>query len=148
MTLKASGTEACVAKLLQQKLGLEHPYYSFQHRAWHFAVLDYLLEKKPGEFEPEFGPEQLQWLKSDLARAEGRPAVIVSHAPVVSAVELFSDRAKDSEAGRVVPYGRVVKDTPALFEAVKGANGRAFISGHLHLVEDLRFNGLRFICAR
>jgi len=134
-------------KLLQQKLRLEKTYYSFDHGGWHFAVLDYLLEKKPGEFVPEFGPEQLQWLKSDLAGAGGKPVVIVSHAPVVSAVELFTDRAKDSEAGRVVPYGRVVKDTPALFEAVKGANVRTFISGHLHLLEDLRFNGHRFICS-
>lgn len=133
--------------LLRQKLRLDQTYYSFDHGGWHFAVLDYLLEKKPGEFEPEFGAEQLQWLRSDLAKADGRPAIVISHAPVVSAVELFTDRAKESEAGRVVPYGRVVKDTPALFEAVKGANVRAFLSGHLHLVEDLRFGGHRFICA-
>lgn len=62
-------------------------------------------------------------------------------------MELFSDRATVDEKARAVPFGRVVKDAPALFDVVKGANVRAFISGHLHLVEELQFNGHRTICS-
>ena len=134
-------------RLTIQKLGIPGPYHSFDHGGWHFVALDYLLERGPGDFSPEFGPEQLAWLRQDLAKVSGRPTIIVSHAPIASAVELFSDRAAVDDKMRGVPFGRVVKDTPALFEAVQGANVRAFLSGHLHLVEDLKFNGHRLICS-
>lgn len=134
-------------RLAIEKLGMPGPYFSFDHAGWHFVSLDYLLERGPGDFSPEFDEQQLEWLRADLAKAAGRPTVIVSHAPVASAVELFTDRATVDGKSRAVPFGRVVKNTPALFEAVKGANVRAFISGHLHLVEDLNFSGHRIICS-
>lgn len=130
-----------------EKLGMPAPYYSFDHGGWHFVSLDYLLERAPGDFSPEFDAAQLDWLRADLAKAAGRPTVIVSHAPVASAVELFTNRATVDEKARAVPFGRVVKNAPALFDAVKGANVRAFISGHLHLVEELLFSGHRIICS-
>lgn len=134
-------------RLTIEKLGMPGPYYSFDHGGWHFVSLDYLLERGPGDFSPEFDAAQLEWLRADLAKTAGRPTVIVSHAPVASAVELFSDRAMVDDQARAVPFGRVVKNTPALFDAVRGANIRAFVSGHLHLVEDLNFSGHRLICS-
>lgn len=143
----AAGDPRYGKKLTMQRLGMPAAYHSFDHGGWHFVALDYLFERGPGDFSPEFGAAQLDWSRADLAKAGGRPTVIVSHAPVASAVELFSDRATVDDKARAVPFGRVVKDTPALFEAVRGANVRAFISGHLHLVEELEFNGHRLICS-
>ena len=134
-------------RLTMRALDMPAPYYSFDHGGWHFVCLDYLLERGPGDFSPEFGHVQLTWLREDLARANGRPTVIASHAPIASAVELFSDRATVDEQARAVPFGRVVKDAPAVIDAVKEANVRAFVSGHLHLVEELTFDGLRIICS-
>lgn len=151
--LAAWNTKAAAAdprygkRLLLQKLGMAKSYHSFDHGGWHFVSLDYLFEKGPGDFSPEFGSEQFAWLKADLEATKSKPTIIVSHAPVASAVELFSDRATVDEKARAVPFGRVVKDTPALFDAVKGANVKAFISGHLHLVEELNFGGHRIICS-
>jgi 3',5'-cyclic AMP phosphodiesterase CpdA len=87
---------------------------------------------EPGKFTAEIDPEQMTWLRDDLARNKSRPSIIVTHAPVVSAVELFSDRARRTEDALAVPFGRVISNAPELVETAKQGNVRAFISGHLH----------------
>jgi predicted phosphodiesterase len=60
---------------------------------------------------------------------------------------LFSDRAKRTDEALAVPFGRVIGNAPALVEAAKQGNVRAFIAGHLHLVEHLDLLGHSFICS-
>jgi 3',5'-cyclic-AMP phosphodiesterase len=134
-------------KLTIQKFGMKDRYYSFDHNGWHFVVLDYLRVSEPGTFTPEIDPEQMAWLREDLSKNKARPALVVTHAPVISAVELFSDRAKRSEEALAVPFGRVISNAPELVETAKHGNVRAFISGHLHLVERLDLVGHSFICS-
>jgi len=133
--------------LMVQKFGMKNRYYSFDHAGWHFVALDYLRVTEPGTFSSEIDPDQLAWLRDDLAKNKARPAIVVTHAPVISAVELFSDRARRTEEALAVPFGRVISNAPALVEAAKSGNVRAFISGHLHLVESLELMGHHFICS-
>lgn len=102
---------------------------------------------EPGKFTAEIDAEQLAWLRDDLSKSSMRPTIVVTHAPVVSAVELFSDRATRSDTAVSVPFGRVISNAPALLESVKPGNVRAFVSGHLHLVERLELMGHTFICS-
>ncbi len=52
--------------------------YSFDHRGVHFIALDNVSRAKP-----EIGPEQLAWLKSDLARfPHSAPIVVFTHRPL------------------------------------------------------------------
>jgi 3',5'-cyclic-AMP phosphodiesterase len=134
-------------QLTLQKFGMKDRYYSFDRSGWHFVVLDYLRVTEPGKFTAEIDPEQMAWLRGDLSKSKNRPALVLSHAPVVSAVELFSDRAKRTEEALAVPFGRVISNAPELVETAKQGNVRAFISGHLHLVERLDLLGHTFICS-
>src|SRR5512133_496112 len=53
-------------------------YYSFDHRGVHFVALDNVSRAKP-----EVGPEQLAWLKKDLARfPKTAPIVVFTHRPL------------------------------------------------------------------
>jgi len=53
-------------------------YYSFDHRGVHFVALDNVSRAKP-----EIGPEQLAWLKKDLARFhKSSPIVVFTHRPL------------------------------------------------------------------
>lgn len=53
-------------------------YYSFDHRGIHFIALDNVSRAKP-----EVGPEQLAWLKKDLARFPvTAPIVVFTHRPL------------------------------------------------------------------
>ena len=52
--------------------------YSFDHRGVHFIALDNVSRAKP-----EVGPEQLAWLKKDLARfSKSAPIVVFTHRPL------------------------------------------------------------------
>jgi len=134
-------------KLTLQKFEMKAPYYSFDHADWHFVVLDYLRVSEPGKFTAEIDPEQLAWLREDLNANRSRPTIAVTHAPVVSAVELFSDRAARTDTALAVPFGRVIANAPEVVEAAKLGKMRAFVSGHLHLVERLELLGQTFICS-
>jgi 3',5'-cyclic AMP phosphodiesterase CpdA len=53
-------------------------HYSFDHRGVHFVALDNVSRAKP-----EVGPEQLAWLKNDLARfPKTAPIVVFTHRPL------------------------------------------------------------------
>jgi 3',5'-cyclic AMP phosphodiesterase CpdA len=57
---------------------LGETYYSFDHRGVHFIALDNVSRAKP-----EIGPEQLAWLKKDLARFDkSAPIVVFTHRPL------------------------------------------------------------------
>lgn len=57
---------------------LKETYYSFDHRGIHFIALDNVSRAKP-----EIGPEQLAWLKKDLARfPKSAPIVVFTHRPL------------------------------------------------------------------
>ena len=53
--------------------------YSFDHRGVHFIALDNVSRAKP-----EVGPEQIAWLKKDLARfPKSAPIVVFTHRPLL-----------------------------------------------------------------
>ena len=53
-------------------------HYSFDHRGVHFVALDNVSRAKP-----EIGPEQIAWLKKDLARfSKSAPIVVFTHRPL------------------------------------------------------------------
>jgi hypothetical protein len=57
---------------------LGETYYSFDHRGVHFIALDNVSRAKP-----EVGPEQLAWLKKDLARfPKTAPIIVFTHRPL------------------------------------------------------------------
>jgi 3',5'-cyclic AMP phosphodiesterase CpdA len=57
---------------------LGESYYSFDHRGVHFIALDNVSRAKP-----EVGPDQLAWLKKDLARFDkSAPIIVFTHRPL------------------------------------------------------------------
>jgi len=57
---------------------LKETYYSFDHRGVHFIALDNVSLAKPA-----VGPEQLAWLKKDLAKfPHSAPIVVFTHRPL------------------------------------------------------------------
>jgi 3',5'-cyclic AMP phosphodiesterase CpdA len=147
MAEEASSDPRYGKKLTIQKFGMPAPYYSFDHGDRHFVVLDYMRVSEPGRFGAEIDSEQMAWLREDLNANRSKPTIAVTHAPVVSVVELFSDRVRRTDEALAVPFGRVIANAPDLVEAAKLGNMRAFVSGHLHLVERLELLGQTFICS-
>src|SRR5690242_13364986 len=63
---KVAATDPGYGKnMLMDALEWRDPYYSFDHKAWHFAVLDSCWPANRDNRiiqEPRIGPEQLEWL--------------------------------------------------------------------------------------
>jgi 3',5'-cyclic AMP phosphodiesterase CpdA len=134
-------------KLLQEKLGMPGPYYSFDRRGWHFVVLLNLTLTTPGEYLSEFDEEQMEFLRDDLRQHRDRPTMIFAHFPAVSAIEFFAGRAEVEDGSWTLATKRVASNPMALVEATSGANVRAVFSGHIHRTDRIEAAGLTFICA-
>lgn len=73
-------------KLFAERFGLARTYRSFDHKGWHFIILDSIGQNKETlDYEGWIDDAQLDWLKKDLA-ATGptKPIVMVTHIPFYS----------------------------------------------------------------
>lgn len=88
-------------KLFAERFGLARTYRSFDHKGWHFIILDSIGQNKETlDYEGWIDEAQLDWLKKDLA-ATGRtkPIVMVTHIPFYTTWhQVMGDRTFTSTA--------------------------------------------------
>jgi 3',5'-cyclic AMP phosphodiesterase CpdA len=88
------------------------PYYAFDHKGFHFVVLDNVSDK-----EFRLGEAQLQWLAADLAQLpKDTPVVALTHRPLF---ELYR------------PWGWFTPDGDKAMELLRPAKATVFY-GHIH----------------
>ncbi|MCS7463789.1 metallophosphoesterase [Paenibacillus doosanensis] len=141
--------DRCDKRAIMEFLGMERNYYSFDSGGYHFVVLDanyLLLDGRYVGYEhgnyhqhPEaisnLTPEQLDWLREDLA-ATNKPTVLFSHHNLESPFNDFNYGIKNSDELRSI-----------LREANAKAGFRkviACLNGHNHLdgvkvIDDIYF---------
>ncbi|MCC6493002.1 MAG: metallophosphoesterase [Pirellulales bacterium] len=132
-------------KMIMEALGWQgEPYYSFDHKGWHFAVLD---SAYPGEGpsgvnqEPRLGAEQLEWLGYDLGAAGDRPKIAVVHVAALCNVgQLAGDVKRLAMDGSMVVW-----DTVELREVLQRHNAKLLLQGHSHRIEDTFFNDVWYV---
>jgi 3',5'-cyclic AMP phosphodiesterase CpdA len=135
--------------LALERLGMKDRYYSFEQAGWHFVVLDSIqpdFANKHG-YTARLDDTQFEWLAADLkATPPSTPVFVMSHVPIMS-VCVFFDEDLESTGSWVIPGAwthidaRRIKD---LFH--KHPNVKACISGHVHLVDDVNYLGVRYLC--
>jgi hypothetical protein len=124
--------------------GAKEGFYSFDHGGMHFAVLDcnfvkgekgkYLDWSRGRRYEGYVSPEQLDWLKADLAKTKS-PTVILSH-------QGFGPKSE----GGVVPNGADVRKVIA--DANSGPGGKKVVlclHGHNHLDAARIVGGVHYV---
>lgn len=129
-------------------LGLTRTYRSFDKAGWHFIVLDSTHPAPQGTgYTAKLDEEQFEWLKEDLSRTPAAtPVLIVSHIPILAACAYF-DGDNEKSGNWAVPGmwmhidARRIKD---LFS--KHPNVKCAISGHIHLVDEVVYNGVKYFC--
>jgi 3',5'-cyclic AMP phosphodiesterase CpdA len=133
-------------KWATDSLGLNRRYYHFDRNGWRFVVLD-STSPEGGGYKARLDEEQLNWLKSLLAETDSKmPMIIVSHIPILSASTFF-DGENEKSGDWVVPgswmhlEARAIKD---LF--LQHDNVRVALSGHIHLVDEVRYNRVTYLC--
>ncbi len=132
-------------KMYCEKLEIERPYYSFDHRGWRFYALDSVQPSETGLYQGGLDEEQLAWLREDLStKPADVPAIIVSHIPFLT-VTILPNELKDG-AYKIGPATMCAK-SQALAYQFSEHNVRLAISGHIHMVDEVLYRGVKYVCA-
>lgn len=100
-------------------------YYSFDHKGWHFIILNSLDVTEDQKYRGHFHEEQLVWLKSDLEKTGSlTPIVVVSHIPVLSV------RGQVTGSG-----GPMIDNVAEVFKMLENHNLKLILQGHIHWKE-------------
>ena len=127
------------------QLALRRAYYSFDAASWHFIVLDSQTRRGNGYYAA-LDPAQLEWLRADLAAlAKHHHICILSHIPILAACVFFDGERLRPDSWHV-PDAWMHRDAPDLLALLRTHPVRLAISGHIHLLDRVAYNGLTFIC--
>jgi len=121
-------------KMVQERLDLPKTTYSFDHKGWHFCVVDTIHRNGF-----RFALADLDWLGRDLKAVGDRPKVVCSHVPVVSA-SAFRDWDYDEHRHRS-PLGRVCRNPGAILRLFREHRVTLALVGHTHQNERIEYNG-------
>jgi len=117
--------------MFEKRLG--DRFYSFDHKGWHFIVLDAISRADGGGYQGKIDEEQILWLANDLQEVDkDTPIAISVHIPfITSASQLMRGSMAPNTPGQVISNGQEVL---ALFME---HNLRLVLQGHLHFLEDI-----------
>lgn len=116
-------------------------YSSFDHRGWHFVMLDSIRNGTPGrEFIGQISEEQIAWLRNDLASMKpGSKLVVVTHIPLASGVlQLVPDPGRAADI-------YLVTNAQDVLNILWPYKPKLVLQGHTHIRETVVYNGCQFI---
>jgi 3',5'-cyclic-AMP phosphodiesterase len=108
-------------------------YYSFDHKGWHFIVLN-TLDEKDKRYTGIVTDEQMTWLQQDLAEVDPEtPVVVTTHLPMVSVLRQIYP-SQGQEEGAIEQW---IGNRKEILELFAGHNLKLVLQGHLHITEDI-----------
>jgi Icc protein len=121
---------------------LANTYYSFDHKGYHFIILDSIGITDDHAYEGRIDAVQLKWLAADLAALPaGTPIIVSVHIPLVSAFGSYvpvPDKPAPHHSLTVINANEVLD----LFE---GHNVLGVLQGHTHINETVVWKGVPYI---
>lgn len=111
---------------------LNKSYYSFDHKGWHFIVLN--------TSNSVVDEDQKQWLAADLELiASETPIIISTHVPFLS-VYYPALEGKYTSTDTFINFKEI-------WDMFKDHNLKLVLQGHMHLYEEIKVKGVQFITA-
>ncbi|MGB3862899.1 MAG: metallophosphoesterase [Candidatus Aminicenantaceae bacterium] len=121
--------------MFRERLGNGKTYRSFDHKGWHFVLLDSIERDEGGAYRGYIDEDQLRWLSEDLEiHNRGRPVCIALHIPLTT---IFT-QAHINSMNAPQPYFIVNNGTEVL-RLLSDYNVKLVLQGHLHIVEELKY---------
>ena len=116
-------------------------YYSFDHKGWHFMVLN-SFETENHAWKTKFGETQLAWIREDLSKIRPEtPVAVVVHVPLITVYDLY--HPKEGQDPVVID---LFDDMQEFFTLFSDYNLKLVLQGHKHWIEDIKVrNKTRFI---
>ncbi len=111
-------------------------YYSFNHKGWHFVVLN-TVQRSDSLGYPCINEKQVEWLATDLAKKENQlPTIAVAHVPLVTTTYM-------SNGKRVSPD--LVTNGVEVLGMLKNPSYRLLLQGHKHVYEEILSAGMQVV---
>lgn len=118
-------------------------YHSFNHKNWHFIVLDGIGFTEDRQYYGYIDSVQIEWLKQDLEKTgKETPVVVSTHIPLLS-VGAQVQVGPNEGLGR----GSVVTNADVVRKILEQYNVKLVLQGHLHILEEIYYNGIRYVTA-
>lgn len=147
---KTTGDEPNFGKLRStEMLGIDNRFYAFSQCGWHFIVLDSTQHhpKNSDGYTAHLDEEQYDWLKRTLRDIpKNTPVALLSHIPILSASAILF--ANNAETGDFTCSGGLMHTDCVKLKDLftKHPNVKLALSGHLHLVDRVDYNGVSYLC--
>jgi Icc protein len=127
-------------KLFEDRFGKR--YYSFDHKGYHFIVLDSIGILPDNAYEGRIDNVQLKWLSGDLsALAAGTPVIITVHIPLVTSYASYLP-----EAATPSPHHSLtVANANEVLDLFEGHNVIGVLQGHTHINELVQWKNVPYI---
>lgn len=140
-----AGCPGYAKEMYRERVGAT--YYSFDHKGYHFVVLDTVQPTTDRSYEARIDQEQLVWLKNDLAKIPaGTPIVVSAHVPLVSGMRSYvpPNLPMPPALGPEHPQLTVSNAYDAMQELQKH-NTLAVFQGHIHVNEVITYRGIHYV---
>jgi Icc protein len=112
-------------------------YYSFDHKGWHFIVLNSIDVNSQKKYYGVIDAEQREWLKKDLARLDSlTPVAVVTHIPFLS---VYDQRYKEKQPVPD-PNGVIISNRKEILDLLQPYNLKLVMQGHIHWIEEIFIN--------
>jgi 3',5'-cyclic-AMP phosphodiesterase len=129
-------------KMYEDRIGAR-TYYSFDHKGYHFIVLDSISPTPDRFWEGRIDEAQLHWINDDLSRLDpGAPVIVITHVPLVTGYLAYGPKPDGQPRYDTVSVVNS-SDVIALFE---GRNILAVLQGHLHINELVNYKNCQYVC--
>jgi len=134
-------TDPVYAKKMYEH-GLGKTYYSFDHKGYHFVVLDSIQPTEDRLWEGRIDEKQLRWLGDDLsAVATNTPIVTAVHVPLVTGFTNYAEKPPN-----LPKYSTLtVENARQVLATFEGHNLVAVLQGHTHVNEIVEYKNTKFI---
>lgn len=128
-------------KMYEDRIG-GRTYYAFDHRGYHFAVLDSIQPTADRAWEARIDEPQFDWLADDLKRVRpGAPVIVATHVPMVTAFPTYATLDKPNPKYNTL----TIANTPDVMKVFEGHNVIAVLQGHTHVNEIVDYRNTRYI---
>ncbi len=127
--------------MYKNHIGNGSTYTAFNHKNWHFILLDAVGFTPERRYIGQVDSLQLRWLAEDLKKVERSTPIVVSlHIPLISVWEQV-------RKGGTAPLGpgSVVTNSKEVLDLFKDHNLVLVLQGHLHIIEEIIFRNTHFV---
>ena len=126
-------------KMYENRMGPS--YYSFMHKGWKFIILNSIEDTGKDRYVGLIDTTQVKWIKEELENTDPEtPIVISTHIPFISVTDQRYEGSTVANDSALVIY-----NSRSVLDLFRGYNLKLVLQGHLHILEDIYYEGVHYI---